>query len=82
MTNDNDGNDNHNNNNHKSHLPYDALIDASEEIINLSTVMTELNLGPDSGLIYYLKYIHYHIQTFQSILQSKLKAYQTNHNLS
>ena len=82
---DDNDNDNDNDNDTKepqSHLPYDALLDASEEIINLSTVMEELNLGPNGGLIYCLEYIHHHIETFQSILQSKLQAYQTQHNLS
>ena len=33
----------------QSHLPYDVILDASEEIINLSSVMEELSLGPNGG---------------------------------
>ena len=58
-----------------SHLPYDAILDTSEDVINLSTVMEELNLGPNGGLIYCLEYIHHHMDAFQSMLQSKLESY-------
>ena len=68
-------NDTTNDNTNTTHLPYDVILDTSEEIINVSTVMEELNLGPNGGLIYCLEYIQHHIQTFISILQSKLDSY-------
>ncbi len=57
-------------------LPYETLFDTCQEFINLSTVMSELNLGPNGGLIYCLEYIHHHIDTFTTKLQSKLAQLQ------
>ncbi len=83
--NDNKNKDNKNNTSkeggEEEFLPYDVLLDTSEEIINLSSVMEELQLGPNGGLIYCLEYIHHHITTFISILQSKLQSYQKEKNL-
>jgi hypothetical protein len=61
-----------------SHLPYDVILDASEDIINLSSVMSELSLGPNGGLIYCLEYIHHHIETLIEMLTERIDAYCQN----
>lgn len=33
-------------------LPYDALLDVSQDVISLDAVMSELDLGPNGGLVY------------------------------
>lgn len=32
-------------------LPYDPLLDVCDSIVNLSSVMTQLGLGPNGGLV-------------------------------
>ena len=65
----------------RSHLPYDVILDASEEIINLSSVMEELSLGPNGGLVYCLEYIEHHISTLIKILSDRIHEYcETNKN--
>jgi len=63
----------------ESHLPYDAILDASEEIINLSSVMTELSLGPNGGLIYCLEYIQHHVETLIQLLNERIEEYCQSH---
>ena len=62
-----------------SHLPYDAILDASEDIINLSSVMSELSLGPNGGLIYCLEYIQHHVETLIQMLNERIDEYCQNH---
>ena len=64
----------------KSHLPYDTILDVSEEIINLSSVMEELGLGPNGGLIYCLEYLAHHTSTLIEILSSKIKEFTESNN--
>lgn len=59
----------------ESHLPYDVILDVSEEIINLSSVMVNLSLGPNGGLIYCLEYIQHHIATLVQILTKRIDDY-------
>jgi len=56
----------------QSHLPYDVILDASEEIINLSSVMEELSLGPNGGLLYCMEYIEHHISTLIQMLTERI----------
>ena len=53
-------------------LPYDAILDVCEEIVNLSSVMEELELGPNGGLIYCMEYIEHHLGDVVGILRSRL----------
>lgn len=62
-----------------SHLPYDAILDASEDIINLSSVMSELSLGPNGGLIYCLEYIQHHVETLIQMLNERIDEYCQSH---
>ena len=59
----------------ESHLPYDVILDASEDIINLSSVMEQLNLGPNGGLIYCIEYIEHHVSTLIELLTTRIDEY-------
>ena len=63
-----------------SHLPYDTLLDASDDIINLSSVMNELNLGPNGGLVYCMEYIQHHISTLIQLLKDRLDSFEKTNN--
>ncbi len=65
-----------------SHLPYDAILDASEDIINLSSVMENLNLGPNGGLIYCIEYIQHHITTLIDMLRTRIEEYKVRKDIS
>ena len=62
-------------NQQQHHLPYDTLLDASEDIINLSSVMNNLNLGPNGGLIYCLEYMEHHVEGLIQIIRERLKPF-------
>eukprot|EP00957_Ditylum_brightwellii_P120427 9188456-Ditylum_brightwellii.AAC.1 len=53
-------------------LPYDALYDVCEDLVNLTTVMAELGLGPNGGLVYCMEYIERHMDHVISTLKSRL----------
>ena len=55
-------------------LPYDTLLDVCEEVVNLSSVMDELGLGPNGGLMYCMEYIEHHLDHLLSIIRSRLSA--------
>jgi len=57
------------------HLPYDTILDACEDMINLSSVMTELNFGPNGGLVYCMEYIEHHITELIELLRGRLCDY-------
>lgn len=75
-TNDDANEDSHGDKSSSSHLPYDTLLDSSEDIINLSSVMTELNLGPNGGLVYCMEYMHHHIATLIQLIKDRLASFQ------
>ncbi len=56
-------------------LPYDTILDASQDMINLSSVMEELQLGPNGGLVYCLEYIHHHVSTLIQLLTRRIDDY-------
>jgi len=53
-------------------LPYDAFYDVCEDLVNLTTVMAELGLGPNGGLVYCMEYIERHMDHVISTLKSRL----------
>mmetsp|Transcript_671 Transcript_671/g.735 ORF Transcript_671/g.735 Transcript_671/m.735 type:complete len:397 (-) Transcript_671:64-1254(-) len=59
----------------QSHLPYDTLLDSSEDVINLSSAMDQLNLGPNGGLVYCMEYMEHHLDELLQLLRSRLTAY-------
>ena len=49
----NEDSDEENNNS----LPYDTLLDVCDSVVNLSSVMQQLGLGPNGGLVYCMEYL-------------------------
>ena len=45
----------------ESPLPYETLFDVCSEVVNLSSVMEKLELGPNGGLIYCMEYLEEHV---------------------
>ena len=54
-------------------LPYDTLLDVCEEVVNLSSVMDELGLGPNGGLMYCMEYIEHHLDHVVQLIQSRVQ---------
>ena len=54
-------------------LPYDTLLDVCEEVVNLSSVMDELGLGPNGGLMYCMEYIEHHLDHVVDLMKSRLQ---------
>ena len=53
-------------------LPYDTILDVCEDIISLDSVMSELNLGPNGGLLYCMEYIEHHLGEVLQLLKQRL----------
>mmetsp|Transcript_13196 Transcript_13196/g.30442 ORF Transcript_13196/g.30442 Transcript_13196/m.30442 type:complete len:402 (-) Transcript_13196:3140-4345(-) len=41
-------------------LPYDVVLDVCKSVVNLSSVMKQLGLGPNGGLLYCMEYLEVH----------------------
>lgn len=54
-------------------LPYDTLLDVCEEVVNLSSVMDELGLGPNGGLMYCMEYIEHHLDHVVGLIKSRVQ---------
>jgi len=54
-------------------LPYDTLLDVCEEVVNLSSVMDELGLGPNGGLMYCMEYIEHHLDHVVDLIKSRIQ---------
>jgi len=67
-----DEDDKDNSNDDQITLPYDTLLDVCEEVVNLSSVMDELGLGPNGGLMYCMEYIEHHLDHVISIIKSRI----------
>lgn len=53
-------------------LPYDTLLDVCEEVVNLSSVMKQLELGPNGGLVYCMEYLEAHAETIIDIIAERV----------
>jgi GPN-loop GTPase len=53
-------------------LPYEMLFDVCEEAVELSSVMTELGLGPNGGLMYCMEYVEEHSDEIIAKIKSRL----------
>ena len=59
-----------------SNLPYDILLDVCEDVIHLSSVMEELNLGPNGGLLYCMEYIEKHMSEILELISTRLEEHE------
>jgi GTPase SAR1 family protein len=54
-------------------LPYDVLLDVCDSVINLSSVMKQLSLGPNGGLVYCMEYLEAHVEEIVEMLQERIQ---------
>lgn len=62
-----------NDNNINTSLPYDALYDVCIEAVNVTSVMEQLQLGPNGGLIYCMEYMEEHLDTIISSIEERIR---------
>mmetsp|Transcript_12949 Transcript_12949/g.27483 ORF Transcript_12949/g.27483 Transcript_12949/m.27483 type:complete len:448 (-) Transcript_12949:31-1374(-) len=60
--------------NTNTQLPYETILDVCQDVISLDAVMTELQLGPNGGLIYCMEYIEHHLGQVMKSLKERLKS--------
>ncbi len=54
-------------------LPYDTLLDVCESVVNLSSVMKQLGLGPNGGLVYCMEYLEAHVDEVVELIRERLE---------
>jgi len=54
-------------------LPYDALLDVCSSVVNLSSVMKQLGLGPNGGLVYCMEYLEAHCNEVIDMIEKKIR---------
>jgi hypothetical protein len=57
-------------------LPYDPLLDVCDSIVNLSSVMSQLGLGPNGGLVYCMEYLEANVDQLVEMIQERVSEYQ------
>jgi len=58
----------------QSQLPYETIFDVCEEVVNLSSVMEQLGLGPNGGLMYCMEYLEAHIDEIIEMIRERVLA--------
>ena len=53
-------------------LPYETIFDVCEEVVNLSSVMEQLGLGPNGGLVYCIEYLEAHVDDIIRMIQERI----------
>eukprot|EP00980_Cylindrotheca_fusiformis_P004999 scaffold1062_cov130-Cylindrotheca_fusiformis.AAC.5 len=56
-------------------LPYEPLLDVCDSIVNLSSVMDQLGLGPNGGLVYCMEYLEAHVDQLVEMIQERVAEY-------
>lgn len=54
-------------------LPYDTLLDVCDSVVNLSSVMKQLGLGPNGGLVYCMEYLEAHVEEVVEMIRARLE---------
>ena len=60
------------NNISNNELPYETLLDVCDSVVNLSSVMKQLGLGPNGGLIYCMEYIEAHVTDIINMIYERI----------
>jgi hypothetical protein len=55
-------------------LPYEALFDVCHRVVNLSSVMKQLGLGPNGGLLYCMEYLEAHCDEVIDMIENEIRA--------
>lgn len=66
-----DGNDDDDDDGKKG-LPYDVLLNVCESVVNLSSVMKQLGLGPNGGLVYCMEYLEAHVEEVAEMIEQRV----------
>lgn len=53
-------------------LPYDVLLDVCEEMVDLASVMEQMELGPNGGLVYCMEYMEARAEELVGKIQDKV----------
>ena len=64
---------NENENEFENDLPYDALLDVCKSVVNLSSVMQQLGLGPNGGLVYCMEYLEAHCDEVVDMIEEQIR---------
>lgn len=67
-----DGNESGESKQDASQLPYETIFDVCEEVVNLSSVMDQLGLGPNGGLVYCMEYLEAHVDDIIKMIQERV----------
>lgn len=54
-------------------LPYDTLLDVCDSVVNLSSVMKQLGLGPNGGLVYCMEYLEAHVDEVVTMIRERVE---------
>lgn len=68
----NDDDDNANDGHGNSQLPYETILDVCQDVVSLESVMAELDLGPNGGLLYCMEYVERHLGEVLTLLRERL----------
>ena len=60
-------------------LPYETILDVCQDIISLDSVMSQLHLGPNGGLLYCMEYIEHHLGEVLNLLKERLGIENNKH---
>ena len=55
----------------EGHGQYETILDVCEEVVNLKSVMEQLELGPNGGLLYCMEYLEEHVDTLVELIQKR-----------
>lgn len=53
-------------------LPYEPLLDVCESVVNVTSVMNQLHLGPNGGLVYCMEYLEAHVEQLVEMIREKV----------
>lgn len=62
-----------------SQLPYETIVDVCNDIISLESVMSQLHLGPNGGLLYCMEYIEHNLGEVLRLLKERLGMENDKH---
>lgn len=55
-------------------LPYECLLDVCDSVVNLSSVMKQLGLGPNGGLVYCMEYLEAHCDEVIEMIETEIRS--------
>ena len=59
-------------------LPYECLLDVCKSVVNLSSVMKQLGLGPNGGLVYCMEYLEAHVDEVVDMIEEQIREQGDN----